>query len=164
MAPADDWEAGNPGLLAGVLGTLTKKAPIRSAGVSVSPAYLVSANSRINTWVGSLYVSLLGHGRPRGRNVDCRPSRFAVCFLPGGLSKRGTMHRGSAQRPPFRFGLRGLNVLHPTTRQCQVKIEIPGPLYPFRKAFPILHPRSVALVQGVQAKAPKRPFAQCNAR
>ena len=28
--------------------------------------------------VGCLYIDCLGHGRPRGRNVDCNPSRFAV--------------------------------------------------------------------------------------
>ncbi len=31
-----------------------------------------------NTGGGSLYCGGLGHGRPRGRKVDCRPSRFAV--------------------------------------------------------------------------------------
>jgi tetratricopeptide (TPR) repeat protein len=40
-------------------------------------------------WVGSLYLGCFGHGRPRGRSVDCRPSRFAVCSCQDAASKGG---------------------------------------------------------------------------
>lgn len=77
--------------------------------------------------VGSLYLDGVGHGRPRGRKVDCTPNRFGVRSCQDGSPNGAprTAERRNAANSASVYG--AWNVLQPTITKSRTIGNSPSP-------------------------------------